>query len=215
MPTQETVTPSPIYLLSYTISPAPIFHLLDAHIGGDVEINPGPGAKSTLPCGYCELAVNWSQKGICCDDCSLWFHKTCVDISSGEYDRLSNIQVGWKCFRCNTTNSSCRFHSYEVNVYNPFETLSYSPDDSVFSHSMRSVRSIDSAFVPPVHSSPQLHSVSTSTHLQSQGTPIRPSGSSTSSLHGAPLPGKKHNMRTLIINANCVSDKRALLENVV
>ena len=77
------------------------------------------------------------------------------------------------------------------------------------------VRSIDSAFVPPVHSSPQLHSGSTSTCLQSQGTPIRPNGSSTSSLHGAPLQGKKHNMRTLIINANSVSDEQALLENVV
>ena len=129
----KKLLPHPPYIYSPTPSHPPrFFILLMLILGGDVEINSGPGAKSTSPCGYCELAVNWSQKGICCD-CSLWFHKTCVDISSGEYDRLSNITVDWKCFRCNTTNSSCRFHSYELNVYNPFETLSYSPlcDQSV------------------------------------------------------------------------------------
>ena len=66
----------------YIYSPIPshlprVFILLMLILWGEVEINPGPGAKSTFPCGYCELAVNWSQKGICCDDCSLWVHKMC------------------------------------------------------------------------------------------------------------------------------------------
>ena len=97
----KKLLPRPPYIYSPTPSHPPrFFILLMLILGGDVEINPGHGAKSTFCCGYCDLAINWSQKGICCDDCSLWFHtcKTCVDISSGEYGRLSNITVEWKWF---------------------------------------------------------------------------------------------------------------------
>ena len=51
---------------------------------GDVELNPGPVNKSIYPCGFCELRVNWSHKALCCDSCSLWYHKTCLSMASGD-----------------------------------------------------------------------------------------------------------------------------------
>ena len=47
-------------------------------LGGDIELNPGP---SVYPCGYCQHNVSWNGDGLCCDNCDMWFHPSCIDIS--------------------------------------------------------------------------------------------------------------------------------------
>ena len=52
-------------------------------MAGDIESNPGPlAARNYFPCGLCEKPVTWSTEGVCCDDCSMWHHKSCIDLCS-------------------------------------------------------------------------------------------------------------------------------------
>ena len=55
---------------------------------GDVETNPGPGDSTLYPYGICDRRVGWSNKAVCCDDCSLWYHKSCISMHSDDYDQL-------------------------------------------------------------------------------------------------------------------------------
>ena len=78
---------------------------------GDVELNLGPVNKSIYPCGFCELRVNWSHKALCCDSCSLWYHKTCLSMASGDFAHLENeSNTSWHCIRCRTP-LSVTYHS--------------------------------------------------------------------------------------------------------
>ena len=43
-------------------------------LAGDIQMNPGPGNRSVFPCGACEIPVTWSQEGVCCNNCSVWYH---------------------------------------------------------------------------------------------------------------------------------------------
>ena len=84
---------------------------------GDVESNPGPrpSHKSIYPCGYCQLPVDYGQKAQCCDTCDVWFHHTCIDMSSRTYSSLTRNSKVWYFYRCNSINSSI-YHEYEYTV---------------------------------------------------------------------------------------------------
>ena len=139
-------------------------------LGGDIDLNPGPKASSIFLCGYGECAVNWSNRAICCDYCSIWFHKTCADVCSQEYERLEKAgdSTIWTCYRCNHNNtclwlshrnlSSCIFNSFHLDVSNVYEPLA---DQSHVS----SIASPDSVFLPPRHSSPLLAKQNSRDHL--------------------------------------------------
>ena len=71
----------------------------------NVEANPGP-AVSQYPCGYCKLEVTWSQKGIYCDECGIWYHTDCQGIGDGTYDKLSESKHVWLCLNCCLPNYS-------------------------------------------------------------------------------------------------------------
>ena len=87
-------------------------------ICGDIQLNPGPTvwpAKSEFagyfPCGTCELRVDWSDIAIECDDCNLWYHKSCVSMSTSQYDHINAQDASWNCYRCNhVNNSSVLYH---------------------------------------------------------------------------------------------------------
>ena len=96
--------------------------ILMLFVCGDVQLNPGPvpthANASTYPCGFCELHVNWSDAAVCCDECSHWFHKTCLSMSSPEFSGIPN--VSWKCIKCTTLNcSSFLYQGYNINTSNP------------------------------------------------------------------------------------------------
>ena len=53
-------------------------------LAGDIELNPGHSDK----CSVCDKRVLNSHPAIQCDDCELWVHTRCCDISGEEYQRL-------------------------------------------------------------------------------------------------------------------------------
>ena len=88
-------------------------------------INPGPRNASVFPCGYCQCPVNWSDQGVCCDECGVWHHKSCGDISTKEMEYLERSSVVWHCCKCDSVNvDSFTFNSYELYTTNFFSPLS-------------------------------------------------------------------------------------------
>ena len=121
--------------------------------------------QSVYPCGWSELQVGWSRAAVMCDECSIWYHKTSISMTSAEYNGIEN--VSWRCVKCTTTNCSYfLYQGFNVNVTNSYGVLAGIPgDDSVF---YQMLRLPISPFDPPVHSSP--HSLARSSgpyHLAS------------------------------------------------
>ena len=69
----------------------------------DIELNPGPRSPK-FPCGICRKAVKSSQCGVACDTCNIWYHNTCMHMSSTTYESLDNIY--WHCASCITQFTS-------------------------------------------------------------------------------------------------------------
>ena len=101
-------------------------------LSGDIECNLGPKNASVFPCGYCECPVTWSDQGVCCDECGVWHHKSCGDISTKEMEYLQRSSVVWHCCKCDSVNvDSFTFNSYELymtNFFTPFSGTEYSID---------------------------------------------------------------------------------------
>lgn len=57
-----------------------------------------------LPMWYCEIPVTWSQRGVCCDECGVWHHKSCEDIGTKEMEHLEGSYVVWYCCICKSVN---------------------------------------------------------------------------------------------------------------
>ena len=72
-------------------------------LAGDIQLNPGP--TQTYPCGYCEAPVTWDhQRAICCDECSIWYHSNCLEMTDARINLLQRSDVSWICCKCNTQN---------------------------------------------------------------------------------------------------------------
>ena len=54
-------------------------------LGGDIKLNPSPKASSIFLFGYCEWTVN---PAICCNNCSIWLHKTYTGVGAQENECL-------------------------------------------------------------------------------------------------------------------------------
>ena len=48
-------------------------------------MNPGPIVK--FSCGTCSKDVKEFTDCICCDNCNILFHKSCLDLSLATFDR--------------------------------------------------------------------------------------------------------------------------------
>ena len=57
------------------------------------------------PCGVCEKAVKWSDKGIACDACETWFHTRCIGMCDEIYFSQAP-DISWNCFQCGIPNFS-------------------------------------------------------------------------------------------------------------
>ena len=114
----------------------------------DIEINPGP-SPSVYHCGFCQLPVDWSDVAVACDECSIWYHKSCLEMSTSKFQNLNCSNVSWICMKCCTMNTEPHlFNSFEIILENSFAPL----DDNVISNT---IDSIDSLFSPTYASSPQ------------------------------------------------------------
>ena len=63
-------------------------------LAGDVEVNPGPGGSS-FPCGLCEIDANWSNEGIACKHCDVWYHRDCARLNLSSFNRLASPSRIW------------------------------------------------------------------------------------------------------------------------
>ena len=72
-------------------------------LSGDIQSNPGPANVSHIyPCGLCEMPVAWEHlDGIACDGCSIWHHRSCIELCSADYDLLArHSHIQWMCCKC-------------------------------------------------------------------------------------------------------------------
>ena len=166
-------------------------------LSGDIELNPGPRAKqvSIYPCGLCDQPVTWDNQGVCCDECEVWHHKSCIELCSDDYELLQKSNVLWHCCKCdNIVCSTFTFRSFEISSTNYYEPI------SELESTLESIKSSD-PFSPLKASSPKSRSNSTSLdHTQ------RTDKTRSSSMYGIQ---EKENLRILTVNCRSIQDKTA------
>ena len=102
--------------------PSKILTLLIIILSSDIQVNPGP--TSIYPCGCCELPVT-HQRAVCCDNCKLWYHSECIELSSSKINVQQFSNISWICCHCESLNvDSFICHSYELELSNRFSVLS-------------------------------------------------------------------------------------------
>ena len=70
---------------------------------------------SRAPCGTCDRSVLWTDKGVACESCGLWFHASCQYIGSRTYyNDLNNSDVTWHCVICGNINHSLVAFDHDV-----------------------------------------------------------------------------------------------------
>ena len=175
-------------------------------LSGDVETNPGPDA-SVYPCGFCDQPVTWNCKGIACDGCNVWFHLSCADMASCDYDALGRSSVVWPCPRCDSMNcDSFTFRSFEIDSFNYFAPLqSLSSTDSVSSSNPftpQKASTPNTSFIP----SPTCNPRNTNSESSSRAR------SCSSSVFDLP---PKSNLRIMTVNCQSVTQKTQELATVL
>ena len=180
---------------------------------GNIETNPGPrtALAEIFPCTYCDLPVNYGEKALCCDECSVWLYKSCLCMKTTAYDKLElDADSNWYCLRCRTKNSSL-YHSYEYTVatQNSFSVLSSIPEDDVFASPTNS-RPIAQSSPVSTHTVPKAASVNSSLGSTSSSTDTGTSSKSTQE-----MPHKGRNWRSLVVNINGIRGKIACIENLI
>ena len=115
-------------------------------LSGDIQLNPGPRTTSTYPCGYCEDPVTWDCRGIACDNCSIWYHGSCMELCTKDFSLLEKSNVQWLCHKCDSINcDTFTFRSFSLNCSNFYTPIS---DPNL------TLESINSVFSPLKASSP-------------------------------------------------------------
>ena len=120
-------------------------------LAGDVEVNPGPGGSS-FPCGLCEIDANWSNGGIACKHCDVWYHRDCARLNLSSFNRLASPSRIWIYYKCSSKNfSHFPFHYSQLylTVSNSFDPLY----DTNFTFEIDSFSST-TPFVSRIHSTP-------------------------------------------------------------
>ena len=87
---------SPLFLAGNYFNKLLIVTLL--LLAGDVEVNPGPGGSS-FPCGLCEIDANWSNAGISCEHCDVWYHRDCACLNLSSFNRVVSPSRIWICYK--------------------------------------------------------------------------------------------------------------------
>ena len=67
-------------------------------LSGDIHSNPGP---SSYPCAVCGASVTDEHEALECDNCHLWTHCFCCEVSTEEYRQLEHLSsFNWICPVC-------------------------------------------------------------------------------------------------------------------
>ena len=184
-------------------------------LAGDIQLNPGPGNRSVYPCGVCEDPVTWKCRGIACDNCSVWYHGSCMELCTNDFTFLDKSNIQWLCHKCDSVNcDTFTFRSFSLicsNFYTPIA------DPNV------TLESVNSVFSPLKTSSPnnpiKTHSKRHSSsyhHVSSSKSPrphnVKPNRLNSSSIYN--LPNKNH-LRIMTVNCQSITNKKAELETAI
>ena len=183
--------------------------LLVILLSGDIQTNPGPNqAIDAYPCAWCDVACDWSQSAICCDNCSYWFHRSCISMSTEEYIRRGGSDETWVCPRCKTHNvDSFSYRGYNLSVSNRYEALTSISDDVFSPAHPHSVASFSSTFdFNPEFASSPLSIASRPSTNRVNTTPNSPD-----KLNSDNSP----NIRLLVMNVNSAKGKPAEIANIL
>ena len=153
--------------------------------------------KNCYPCGYCHRNLTWNHKALCCDECNIWYHQSCLGLGIQKLNHSSNASLSWICCKCDTPNiSSFTFHSYDLECSNQFINLA-----DITDHNLDESLNFQN-FLPNLTSSPKPKSIST--------TKSEPNDSSVTNNTQSPIyPVKENrtNLRILTINFQSLRNK--------
>lgn len=71
-------------------------------LGGDVELNPGDDVQPK--CDLCMNLVGPQESVVICQECNVWFHKSCCAFHEAANDVLSSSFCAWLCPKCDSPN---------------------------------------------------------------------------------------------------------------
>ena len=188
------------------------FFFLSLLLAGDVNINPGPHHRqaSIFPCGLCNRNVS-ATDCVACDECDVWYHRSCMEIGTIDWSLLQHKSVQWICHKCDSINcNTFTFHSYSVdnqNYYEPLSDISIDPLESpthfrpiqTSSPKNTSDLLIENGINSKVDSSKHAALLSGQTNKQI----------STNLNISTKAPKNKKNLRVLTVNCQSVRAKRA------
>ena len=172
-------------------------------LSGNIQLNPGPGNRSIFLCGTCDIPVSWSKEGVCCNNCSVWYHKSCEDLSSRNMSYLGRSSVIWHCCKCDSINEdSFTFNSFELytsNFFTPLSEVDTSQD------------SVTSSCFSPLHTSNPRSTTPRprQTHRPSTGSSTHSSKTQESSSVKDEVPPRSTNLRLLTVNCCGIRTNRA------
>ena len=113
-------------------------------------------ANDINPCGMWEIDANWSNGGIACEHCDVWYHRDCASLNLSSFNRLAYLSRIWICYKCSSKNfSHFPFHYSQLylTVSNSFDPLS----DNNLTFELDAFSST-TPFAPRIHSTPILNS---------------------------------------------------------
>ena len=98
--------------------------LLSLILAGDIHANPGPHPKYGFPCGLCGRNVTWNDPAVACDDCSVWYHRTCIELCTADFSLLNRPSISWMGHKCDSTNcGTFTFQSFSLGTSNYYDPL--------------------------------------------------------------------------------------------
>ena len=56
-----------------------------------------------------------SHQAVCCDECAIWYHKSCVSMLSREYKKIED--VSWNCIKCKSQASPTILMTSQCTTY--------------------------------------------------------------------------------------------------
>jgi len=180
-------------------------HLILLLLAG-IEPNPGP-RQPRFPCGICNKACKLGV--IACDDCDKWIHKSCLDMTTQEFNDIGYSEESWICPACSKpNNSSSILYNVPTNHQNVTSgNISLNPSTNSSSNISKSTSSNEST----------VDTCTSSFHENSMHEPIMTSSPKPINQRNwrTQMNHKRNSMRILVINFQSLRKKGKLLEAII
>ena len=160
-----------------------------------------------------------------CDDCSVWYHRTCIELCTADFSLLNRPSISWICHKCDSTNcGTFTFQSFSLGTSNYYDPLldhsidsfnSSSPFSPLKTSSPRGRtgdRTANESTTREAAQSPKLEGIQNGSQSPGNHQQDRKSrGTKENKLNDTHLFGtaKRQNLRILNLNCHSIVNKRA------